>query len=174
VKHKKYHPHFLLIIGGVSILLLLLLTKTYQNIQPSAPVVEQNNNVYITQKEEPYTSGFLHLTVTVPAGFQILDKQITFTLSNQAGDINIIKNGTQFTNLKEYLKDFDSKSSITITNEKQIILNSYETISRMEESRGEYKVYYIFTHNSVYVLSTSSPSLYPILDQIAQSFRYNP
>ena len=89
------------------------------------------------------------------------------------------KNNSNYSNLVDYLKWFDgTRKGLQVNNEKNIEIGGYEGILRIENfSLGlvnQQKIYYLLVNGVIYTLSTSSPLLYPDLDQIAQSFRYTP
>ncbi|KKR11039.1 MAG: hypothetical protein UT39_C0012G0061 [Candidatus Woesebacteria bacterium GW2011_GWA1_39_21] len=83
--------------------------------------------------------------------------------------INI--NGTNYSDLTDYLNDLEVKNKFTLTNKKDLIVASYPAITGMIEKD---KFYYIYVRGIVYSLSTKDVDLYSDLDLIAQSFRYTP
>jgi len=123
-------------------------------------------------------SNSLKMSVLVPSNYQT-EEQITFVnLIAEKGKINISRIATNFNDITSYLKDFDSKRKITVASESYGSILDVNYVSRVEDFGDgpieKQKVYFIYVDGWIYALSTSSESLFPALDQIAQSFRYNP
>jgi hypothetical protein len=93
------------------------------------------------------------------------------------GEIRIVRNRTNFTNLEDYITDFDAKRHLIVSDLSRVSIGGYDALSRIVEFPDEKmirKVYYIFVDYTVYIFATSSQTLYDDLDQIAQSFQYIP
>ena len=165
IKNKNI---FIIIIIFVTILFLGLVFKT------------SFNNSYVNtpnQSVREYSSKFLKFKIFVPSDYKIEDKEISVTLIREKKEINIVRNGTNFSNLEDYLVNFDSKRNINISDENQLEIDGYSSVSRTVSVQDEniiQKSYYIFVGKAVYIISTSSPELYEDLDQIARSFKYTP
>lgn len=125
-----------------------------------------------------YQSENLKFSIQVPVNYQIEDTGITVSLKSDKGEISISRNGTQFTNLTEYLKDFDQKRKLKIEEENKLSINGFEATSRIEEFTtglpNRHKIYFIFVGSWGFSTSTTSEVLFADLDQIAHSFRYTP
>ena len=125
-----------------------------------------------------YRSKTLKFIISASPNWQ-LQEEITFVdlLSNE-GKINISRIATNFSNVTDYLKDFDIKRNIVVETENKLSIYDRESVSRIEIFHGgpinKQKVYYIYVDNWVYSLSTYSEPLFGDLDQIAQSFKYTP
>ncbi len=141
--------------------------------------IARNNHSYTSSQEQTktYQSKSLKFSVIILTSALVKEKQTYVDIIFGDKLINVVRNGTNFQSLIEYLKDFDSKKKEEVGQENEFIINGYKANSRIENNRAAnriQKVYYIYVENWVYSLSTSSPTLYGDLDQIARSFRYAP
>lgn len=141
---------------------------------PTTPPVESPK----TQELKTFQSKAMKFNIQIPKQYQIEEKPtVVNVISQNNTKISISREGTNFKNLRDYLDDLDKQNKIKVLNKTEFTFNNYETFMRTEkygDGNAQGKTYYIFIDNSVYTLSTSTPSLYPVLDQIAQSFRYIP
>lgn len=166
-------PLGIALIGAV---ILIFAYSSYTKIKPQT----DNPTPTPTQTSQPKThrSEVLKFTITVPSQFSIKDEKIRVIISNLEGDMIISRNGTQFDSLEEYIKDFDIKHKTTPSNEQKISVGNFSAVSRVIKYPGSNpsgdKIYLVYTGDAVYQFSTSSESLYPDLDQIAQTFKYTP
>ena len=122
---------------------------------------------------ETYKSDILNFMINLPANFKVSDTGITLVLKNSNGEVSIIRNGTQYDDLKSYLVAQDLDSNYVIQDVVNMKVDGLTVVARTE-SYGDknIKFYYVYAPNSVYILSTSSEDLYDELDQIAKSFKY--
>ena len=128
-------------------------------------------------KVKNYHSDTLDFSISFPYNFEIEDKLTAVYLRNELGNIDIVRNGTNYKSLSEYLENFDSKRKLTTEERIDMSINGEEAISRIilpSEQNVKQKSYYIYINNAVYIISTTSEALYDDLDRIAQSFRYTP
>ncbi len=142
---------------------------------PTASPIESPN----TQEFKIFQSKNLKFSIEVPVAFTIKETVAQVELNKGNLTISISKNSTNFLNIREYVNNFDLKrSGLVIQNESAEKINNLDSLNRIEKfSVGpieQQKIYYIYIDSKVYSLSTSSPALYPDLDQIAWSFRYTP
>lgn len=124
-----------------------------------------------------FKSQNLDFEIQIPQKFTPKDDVLSTELESPLGKITIIRNGTNFDNLQDYIRDFDSRRKLTSFDVKETIINGLDSLSRtvnFTQENVQQKSYYIYVENLVYILSTNSKSLYNDLDQIAQSFRYTP
>lgn len=123
-------------------------------------------------------SKVLQLSLTIPTNSQIIEKTTFIDIILDKGKINVSRIATNFPDLSGYIKDFDSKRILEVSEEKQLSISGYPSISRIETfAKGPVSkqyVYFIYVNGWIYSLSTTSESLYNDLDQIAKSFRYTP
>lgn len=124
-----------------------------------------------------YKSKTLKFSLLIPNKSDVVEGQTYVDITINGFLLDIVRNGTNFKSLKEYVKDFDTKKRISVSEEKSSTINGYQSISRIEENIAtskKQKIYYVHVDNWVYSLSTSSEELFDDLDQIAQSFKYTP
>ena len=130
------------------------------------------------QELKTFKSKNIQFAVQVPKNFEVQEKIAYVDLISSVGRINLSRNATNFDSIKDYLNDFDSKREVEVSNEVIINIGAYDSIKRIENFNigpiDEQNLYFIYVDNWVYSISTSTQSLYPVLDQIAQSFRYIP
>ena len=155
---------------GIVIYLVTNANKTY------AP---QTNMATNGGKTENFQSKDLRFSIQTPQNFQIKASNTGVDIIHADTSIEIVRNGTSFPTLSEYITDFDSKRNIKTKEMANVNINGYESIKRYEERIvggvvKNSKVYYIWIDYAVYILSTDSEDLFPALDQIAQSFHYAP
>lgn len=160
-----------LILGSLFYFSLNSKEKAIDNYQPSpSPVIN-------SEETKTYHSKNLKFLITIPSSSDIKEGQTYTDVTIDKKLIEIMRNGTNFDSLESYLENFDNQSSLNTSNPESFTINNYEALNRLEtNSKSDEKVniYYIFVENWVYILSTSSESLYGDLDQIAKSFQYIP
>lgn len=172
MKVPVWRNFFLLVI--LTLILAVILSLGYKSITAQKQVkIRDENRVEQTQSLKAFSSKSLKLTITVPTQFQVSEKFGTIKISNSNGEININQNGTNFNNLDDYLNDLKQKNHFTLNNQQNLLINNLSAIKADIESQH---IYYIFSKGNytVYSFSTRDNYLYPVLDQIAQSFRYTP
>lgn len=118
-----------------------------------------------------FESKTMKIKIEVPEEFNVEEKFASVKIKTSQGEISVDRNGTNFSNLNDYIKNSQNNLEVRITNRKELTINNLISISGMLEKE---EIYFIYINNFVYTLSTSSPDLYDDLDQIAQSFRYIP
>lgn len=170
---KKYNSRFGTL--GVIIAVLIIVIGVYVVLNKSIYQIPQND----TQNQtKTFESKLLKLSIVVPSGFVVKDEGVRLLASNQYGIIIISRNGTQFSSLDDYVKDFDIKHKNQASNENNLLIDGYSSLSRVIKYPGSSpsgdRIYFVYVDNAVYHFSTSLQSLFTDLDQIAQSFRYAP
>lgn len=171
-------PLGIILIGAI---ILIFAASIYIKIRPvDLSNITQTSNSIISQTNQikTYQSKNLQFNIGPSNDWKIDEGNAFVNLNNNYGKINLSRIATNFYNLSDYLKDFDSKRTVKIDLEESLMIDGYDSIKRTENFTGgsiiKQKVYYIFIDSWVYSLSTSSESLYDELDQIAKSFRYTP
>lgn len=165
------------------IILVLIVTAGYfvfhKSSRKSSP--QQYGNNTVTASASPnelktFESKTMKFSIQSPLKFQIKDNVISVDLQTKEGKITIVRNGTNFNNLKDYLNDFDSKRGLRVSDTKNLEIDMHDSVSRLvnPQENTEQKSYYIYVNNLVYIFSTKHPALFFDLDQIAQSFKYTP
>lgn len=172
-KKNKINKNILLVLAMV---LLVLISFALLQLK-SVPVAQQNRNVNLSRSE--FVSKDLHFSISVPSYFEIKSSNTGVDLISKGANIEIVRNGTQFSDVNDYLEEFDKKRNIQVDSLEQVTIDGHDGVTRIEKRQvgGELKnpkVYYIFANNAVYIISTDSSDLFSDLDQIAQSFKYNP
>jgi len=163
----------LIILAIVVVLVVGVVLSSKSNKTSITPPVSQSNTT-VGSKEQTRTfqsTSTMKFAITVPVIYEIVEKFGSASINTGKGTISIGQNGTNFNNLKEYIKNSRNNLEARIVNRKELRINGLEAVSG---NIGSEKTYFIYVENRVYSLSTSSPVLFPDLDQIAQSFRYTP
>lgn len=150
------------------VLLVMVLVAIWQFKNVQLENVQPNKS---TTQENIITSKDLKLSITLPKGFEAIEKLGSINISSPKGSILVTQNGTNFDNLNDYISNSRNNLQQRMKNIQESSINSLDVVSA--EIDGE-KVYLIYANNRVYYLSTKDPSLFNVLDQIAQSFKYNP
>ena len=131
----------------------------------------------ISQELKTFQSKDMKFSVELPSEYQANEKMGSVNITTKAGEIYIDRNGTNFNNLNDYLTDLRTKNKPLVIDEKKTSINNNQAILEVIKIPGnefETREYMIYNDNWVYLLFTNTQSLYPALDQIAQSFRYTP
>lgn len=132
----------------------------------------------VSEQTKTYQSKKLKISIQISTVWTVSEKISFIDLNSDKGKINISRIATNFDNANSYLKDFDSRRTIQISQSEENKISGYDSVNRIEIFNTgpikQQKVYYIYINNWVYSLSTSQESLYNDLDKIAQSFRYLP
>lgn len=168
MKRKKSELRKILLISTIFLAILIVLI-----ILVNPYLIGLNNNF---NNQNIYNFKNLQLSLIRPVNWEISENRSYADLIDGDDKINVSRNGTNFSNINDYLNDFDSKRTIEVELEQELTNNGYAMVKRVEKFNGgpvnEQKVYYIYVSNWVYALSTSSESLYDELDQITRSFKY--
>lgn len=106
-------------------------------------------------------------TVQIPQGFNAEEKFATIFVKNQTGEIRIRQNTTNFMSLEEYIKNSRNNLNTILEKRASKEINGLTSISGFVEKE---KIYFIYSNQKVYIISTDRIELYDFLDQIAQSF----
>ena len=123
------------IIAFLVVLIIILFSLFY--LKNSLPNLVLNN--------ETYSANALNFTVNVPSNFSASDTGITLILKNDKGEISIIRNGTQYKDLKSYLSAQDLDLDYVVQGMTEIKINGSSAISRTEITGGKnLKLYYIY------------------------------
>jgi len=117
------------------------------------------------------SSSAMDFTIQTPRSYEITEKMGSVIVSSPVGKIYINVNGTNFSDLVNYLNDLEIKNKFTLSNKKDLIIATYPAIAGLVEKD---KFYFIYVQGIVYSISTKNVDLYSDLDQIAQSFKYTP
>ena len=132
----------------------------------------------IPNETRTYKSKFLKITFNYPTKFQLEDKFDTIYLKEGNYLIIIDRVGTNYKTIDEYLNYLGNINKVNISDRQQLKVNKLDgvkaTINHPNTNNPDTEVYYFYVDNWVYDISTTYSSLYPDLDQIAQSFRYTP
>jgi hypothetical protein len=124
-----------------------------------------------------FQSASLDFTVSVPDFYSVEEKLTIVRFEANGGQIDVIRNATDFDTLDEYLLNSDSQKNLEVSYVNSLSVNGYPVKNRIElnrDSKTTQKVYYIYVDNWVYIISTKFEALFSDIDQIAQSFRYVP
>ena len=128
--------------------------------------------------EQEYYSKNLKISFKVPQEANIEEKRTIITIELSNGKITILFNGTNFKSASEYYEELKLKNKLKPLSYSKLDKAPYSYVittdkAADDKSRIE-KTYFIYIDNRVYPVSASNESLYPILDQIVQSFEYKP
>jgi hypothetical protein len=163
----------LVLVAGLLIIVFALFSR--QQLQSEKETVSPTS---FPRNMQTFYSMLWSFSIEVPDSYQILEKNTFIELfKNDGKKITVVKNGTNFDNLEDYLQEFDSRRKIRSSDEKMLRIDNMDAIVRIDtfpDVGVTQKAYYIYTGYMVYILSTEDTQLYNDLDQIAQSFRYTP
>lgn len=139
----------------------------------------RQNNFYNTPYYSPpqpqtkifKSSKIMKFSIVVPYTYEVVENLGSVTINTNTGKILIGRNGTNFGNLKDYIKNSHNNLETRVLDKRELMINGLESISG---KIGIEKTYFIYAESFVYILSTSSSALFDDLDKISQSFRYAP
>ena len=160
---KKYNSKFAPM--GIVLGVLLLVIIAYFSIK--IPQTQTDTN----QTKTFRSTSIMKFSIDLPNGYKAQEKLGSVTISTPNGVLYIDRNGTNFIQLEDYIKDLGVKNKFVLTNKKSLRINGLETITGIV---GKEKLYFIYSNYAIYTLSAKDEVMYNALDQIAKSFRYSP
>ncbi len=187
--HKSVYPVLSIaaIAGAIAVVIIVMVMSART---PQQPLYRNQTNVPVlspdltptSSQPEMYHSRSLKITFMVPSGFQVKESVYGngITIKNDIGSIEIGRGGTNSTTLDEAVNEAELRDPPPIKFEnKHVTINGLDSVVVYETDPVNpalnAKLYYFYPAKYFgYSISTSTPSLYPILDQVAQSFRYTP
>lgn len=125
-----------------------------------------------------YYSKALKINIKVPTSSKVEEKFVDIKVSEGDGIIYITSVGTNLPNVKEYFADLKEKNKLAPKEYTELVINGrdsarVELMDPNDKSKTQ-RTYFIYDHDTVYAFYTSNELVYPILDQIVQSFEYKP
>ena len=164
---NKQRNIIILVLIIIGIIGLSLYTNLNRNRSQPPQGIESGKNIY--------KSAAIKFAIEVPKDFKVEDKGVTLTLKHNLGELKISRNGTQYQTIKSHLGYFDKLRGVSEIESKELRINAYQAIRRLEETPdGNRLAYYIMVESFIYTLSTTSQPLFDDLDQIAKSFQSTP
>lgn len=157
-----------LLLAGV---LLLILSVVIGFMNGPKLNLQKDSILQTVNTKEFKSSGVMDFTIRIPHDYQIIEKFGSVTISGPSGEILLAQNGTNYTNLADYIDDSRNNLKSKLYNRKNL------TIERLEATSGfieQEKFIFIYAEYNVYILSAKNADLYDDLDQIAQTFQYTP
>lgn len=164
---------FILVILFLIFAFVYLPRPDYSAIQNQSQTIKQLNSKEVGTKF--YSSKTFKISFQVPAKAAIKEDVAEIRIELNKNLIVVTRNGTNFQNLIDYLKEFDSRRQIKADYEKAEKIGENEAIFRtiISDNKKRRSVF-IYSNYYVYIFSTDSEALFPDLDRIAKSFRYTP
>lgn len=154
---------FLLIVFAV--LVAILLVTVYSSKMSNI------TSTYNSNETKVYESKDLKINITVPFNSEVVENLGSLIIKSENGSISIGQNGTNFTNLNDYILNSRNNLQTRMMNRRELTINGLEAVLGNVDNE---KLYLIYTDYNVYHVSTSSEALFDELDKIAQSFKYTP
>ena len=179
-KNKNANRNLLILIGVIVFTFLVIIflnqkqTNTYEKTIPIIfPTATPTPS--ITQ----YHSKFLKISFSVPSEFEISESSIDVTLKSNVGEITIVRSWTNNRTIEGAVFEISDRGTSQVTNKNKFKINDLDVIScdikSLVNNDPDSKGYYFYTApGTIFSISTNSPELFHDLDQIAQSFRYEP
>jgi len=167
-------PFLLVMVVCASLSLLLYLkyhagfnnTTTYKTTSPTSNI---------------YESKLMKFKIEVPSSYnsyEIEEGRDMVTLKGKRANIEITRNKTNFSNIRDYLEDSDERSQSSVYKKVYTIINNYDAVIRVLNAKGELgeggKEYIFYIDNWAYTIFASSSEFWSDLDKIAYSFIYTP
>lgn len=164
----NYPLIIIVVFSLIAIVYIIMRANREQNVSYLTPSYTPTRTI----QTKIYSSKEMKFSIDVPTDLKIDEKFFRVTLSSANGNIYIERNGTNFSNIDDYLNDLDKKNnSVTLSKEK-ININNFPAIRGIVN--GD-RYYFIYADKwTIFTLFVASKSLFSDLDKIAQSFRYTP
>ena len=157
---KKYSLAIYLL-GGLIILWIVLEFLGFGMLKNTPAFPSPVSTTARTFTASAVMGGF---TIDVPEGFEVEEKFTTVSMKKNNNEILVTFTGTDYKSLQEVISSLNRETgNITF-----LIIDDKSAAVETSTSR---KAYYIYKDYALYSIFTNSPSFYPDLDQIVQSFR---
>lgn len=171
----------LLILGGAFYFILPVFKKEYTEQIPS-PSLQPSENLEKSSKPSSLTRDYysknLKISLKVPENARIEEKFTDIIVSFEGGKVFQTRVGTNFSSAKEYFSDLKKKNNLSPKTYGETTINGRDVVlailSDPNNKEKDQKTYFIYDNDAIYTFYTSDEALYPILDQIVQSFEYKP
>jgi hypothetical protein len=175
--HNK-NSHLLILLGILLIAGLFLFDTVTKNNKINNDR-ESQSTISPTPSLKTYHSDFLEATIQIPHNYSAEENFTnTITISTRTGHIKVERLYTNAESIRQYLAEYDARRTLEVINEENLKINGYDSVVRVQMFNGgpieKNKIYFIYADGLVYAISTAFEDLYSDLDQIANSFRYDP
>lgn len=177
IKKKFKLPIVIYLLIGFFLLLLfyfIFLNKQVRN-QYINKISSQGSIISPTILEQNYIyhSEFLKISMEVPKDMKLIEQNGDIILNKQGGTEEIILSGigTNYDDIDGFLLGLEKRNNSKISDKKYLIVSGLDAVEAYINGQ---KHYLIYNDHWVYSITTEKPTLYPLLDQIARSFRYEP
>jgi hypothetical protein len=172
----------LLILGAGTYFSLPIFKKQAYQESYVAPPVSTPQAFQEDSKSADLTKGYyskaLKISFNIPEGSTVDEKHSYLIIILPNGNISMTFNGTNYENAKEYFDDLKQRNKITPLSYLEGDRKGYSYVLISDEDVDEKlkteKTYFVYADHGIYAFSTSDEVLYPVLDQIVQSFEYKP
>lgn len=165
----------------ILVIIVILVAGIILSFKSKSPLTQSSPQPTATStsvQTKNFQSKSLKFSIDIPPNLEV-EERITNVIFKQATmELKIARNGTNFEELDDFLKDLATKNKMTISNKESLNINGLTAVKGTVKfpggpTTGEL-TYYIKTDFAVYIISTANQPLFDDLDQIAQSFRYTP
>lgn len=155
----------------IILIVILALLLSMIALNKPKPIPNSSQLPASTNQTNTFHSKILKFTISLPNNYLAQEKLGSVAINTNTGTITIGQNGTNYSNLKDYIENSRNDLKNSISNKNDQIIYGLEAVSGFI---GKEKTYLIYANNRVYFISTKDPYSFNDLDQIAQSFRYIP
>ena len=161
--------------GNIAVILIcvvaLLLALVVLFKKNTTPSIEQPPVEVTKQLSKTFESKVMKFKITVSPEITVQENLGQVVISSSSGKLYVDRNGTNFSNLKDYINDLSIKNKANLQDLRYYTINNTEAASGLI---GSEKNILLYSDGSVYLFTTNFPNLYPLLDQIVQTFKYLP
>lgn len=127
---------------------------------------------------DKYSSDLFDLSISVPEGFAVREGLNELSIYDSMGEVQLRKIGTNFSNIDGYVSNLKEKNKVAFLSETSGKVGDWDSlVITMQDPNNKDKIlkeYFLYIENRIYKFSTSEEMLYPVLDEIVQSFEYRP
>lgn len=167
IKKSKSFTFLLIVFAGLLAIFLIAVYFSKLSNNYNNPATNTNN----LKETKIYESKDLKINITVPSNSEIVENLGSLIIKTENGNISIGQNGTNYSNLTDYILYSRNNLQSRMFNKKELTINGLEVVLGNVDSE---KLYLIYTDYNVYHISTTSQALFDELDKIARSFKYTP
>lgn len=168
----------ILLVGILGLGIYSLVSKGEQQDKQAAsePTNRISKNDDLLEAYEDYMSEALRIKFKIPKNAQVEEKSTILLISLNSGEISITRNGTNYENPKDYYDDLKEKNKLSPLSYHEGSKDNYNYVVTTDEATKDSvkKTYYIYKDDKVFAISANDKTLYPVLDQLVQSFEYTP
>lgn len=121
------------------------------------------------EKSYTYTSNDMAMTVEIPEYLKGVEQYRSMQLDSSKGVVKIDVVSSKFPTAEEHVRNLSLLNNLTIDRLEHMQGWKYDTVWADLKGKMTERVYFIYSKNTIYMVSTTRPALYEDIKMIAQS-----